>query len=1220
MELITLFKNFFYSIVVAIVGYFRIHFTHSLRPKPNPNKDYQINPIDFALIREVVEKVLRSKANNSVKIVQLKCIEKDHYKPWIHQLAYKETLEELKDLVVVLKDLGYLFTKLGEFSGELKYYTKAAVFYQYVITIMKEKLNEQILSTEDKHKFITQELIDPNQQLAHLQELIFLAIGGDQTKIPDIAKEIDNNKQLLSDSRDKTKQEMQTLDDYNQKTKNGNQEEKLKYQELYVKTGKELFEMIADHMKDFLAKLFRNAESELAKAPCAYAVVGLGSMALKQITRYSDLKFAILTENEDYKESKDPKIKEYFKNLSHLVNFKIINLGETIIPISQYGLDLSHLVHEAVNFDLGGITPLGRIGGDKPYELIKTVDLMMHYVRDYEDKASHIDKNLPHILENVCYVYGDEELVKEYKDKVTEFLHCKDENDPHKRLNCEIRALKLLKEGAVGIAYLQKSSDLKPKQISFKGDLKKLEPNLFDDNGRLFFDVKQGIYRLPDRMIYNLGLHYGIEGDSSWDTVDKLETKAIINPQAAMNLKNAITFATTLRLKTYLYYEAQKEDMSIFAGPAATESELKEQTKQIFHLDEADLGEKGGLFQYFYTVLPLHEILKGFCDHYQNLDIKSRQLFFNDNELYKDDYASKGSIYFGLAQFKEAQDNLEKALNDPHNKDNCQIKSNLGLIYVFSGNSDQAIKQYKECLDISKSKYGEFSDNVAVSLHNLGSVYTSNGQYDKAIYYHEESLKMIKLIHKDKPHPDVATYMNNLGNVYTAKGKYDKAIYHYDESFKMRKLIHKDDPHPYVATSLNNLGNVYQAKGEYDKAIYYNEESLKMIKLIHKDEPHSNVATYLNNLGKVYEAKGEYDKAIYYNEESLKMYKLIHKDKSHPNVAFSLSNLGNVYRAKEQYDKAIYYNEESLKINKLIYKDEPHSNVAISLNNLGVIYRDIGQYDKAIYYHEESLKIEKLIHKDKPHLTVTANLNNLGLVYEAQGQYDKAIYHYEESLKMSKLIHKDEPHPHVVSSLGNLGAIYRAKEQYDKAIYYHKKSLNINKLIHKDKPHPNVAISFYNLGKVYEAKGQYDEAIYNYKESLKMFKLFHKDEPHSNVASSLNSLANVYHAKRQYDKAIYYYEESLKIKKLIHKDEPHPNVATALNNLGNLYQAKGQYDKAIYHYEESLKMSKLFHKDVPHPNVATSLNNLAKVYHAKGQYNKAIYYHKESLKIQKLIH
>jgi hypothetical protein len=67
--------------------------------------------------------------------------------------------------------------------------------------------------------------------------------------------------------------------------------------------------------------------------------------------------------------------------------------------------------------------------------------------------------------------------------------------------------------------------------------------------------------------------------------------------------------------------------MSILVRPAETELELKEQSKQIFHLAEADFGEQGGLFQYFYTALPLHERLKDFCDRYQNLDNTSRQYF-----------------------------------------------------------------------------------------------------------------------------------------------------------------------------------------------------------------------------------------------------------------------------------------------------------------------------------------------------------------------------------------------------------------------------------------------------------------------------------------------------------------------------------------------------------------------------------------------------------------
>ena len=77
----------------------------------------------------------------------------------------------------------------------------------------------------------------------------------------------------------------------------------------------------------------------------------------------------------------------------------------------------------AVNLDLGGKTPLGRIDQDKKYDLVQTIDGMMTYVRNEQNWVSHIDKNLPHILEKVCYVYGDEQIVQNYQNNVTEFLN-----------------------------------------------------------------------------------------------------------------------------------------------------------------------------------------------------------------------------------------------------------------------------------------------------------------------------------------------------------------------------------------------------------------------------------------------------------------------------------------------------------------------------------------------------------------------------------------------------------------------------------------------------------------------------------------------------------------------------------------------------------------------------------------------------------------------------
>ena len=57
-----------------------------------------------------------------------------------------------------------------------------------------------------------------------------------------------------------------------------------------------LFADIAKGVREFLARLYQESEQELGPAPCKYTVMGLGSMALEQMTPYSDLEFAILME------------------------------------------------------------------------------------------------------------------------------------------------------------------------------------------------------------------------------------------------------------------------------------------------------------------------------------------------------------------------------------------------------------------------------------------------------------------------------------------------------------------------------------------------------------------------------------------------------------------------------------------------------------------------------------------------------------------------------------------------------------------------------------------------------------------------------------------------------------------------------------------------------------------------------------------------------------
>ncbi|WP_341789379.1 tetratricopeptide repeat protein [Rickettsia endosymbiont of Polydrusus tereticollis] len=587
------------------------------------------------------------------------------------------------------------------------------------------------------------------------------------------------------------------------------------------------------------------------------------------------------------------------------------------------------------------------------------------------------------------------------------------------------------------------------------------------------FDVKQEIYRLPDRLVYNLGLYYGIEEDSSWDTVDKLEEKGIINSQAALNLKNAITFATTLRLKTYSHYKAQKEDMSIFVRPVETESELKEQAKQIFHLAEMDLREQGGLFQYYYTALPLHKRLKDFCSQNEGLDETSKQIFFQKDKFYKDDVANKGLIHYRLLQYKDARDNLEKALNislkevvdinsegivninlekalnNLYNQDNFHIRFALGAIYNDFDDGDKAIKLFQYCLKYFELFYKkEPHPNIAACLNNLGIAYQAIKQYEQAFDYHLKSLDMQKCIHKDVAHPDVVGALYSLGEVCRVKGQYDQAIGYYEQSLK---IVGSDlqEPYPNVAGVLNGLGIAYQAIKQYEQAFDYYKQSLKMWELCYQGEPNVNGAGVLNNLGMAYRDISKYDQAIKCFQESLTIVKLTYQEEVHPSIVGTLENLAGAYmlkaiqlnssgeecRIREQYDQAIDYYKQSLKMWELCYQREPNVNSADVCNNLGMAYKAKCQYDQAIKCYQESLRVMKLICQEEPNAIVAMSLNNLGQVYMCQAQYDWAIDYYKESLTMMELIYEKD-HLYIVFVLSNLGIAYSAKGEYKQALEY----------------------------------------------------------------------------------------------------------------------------------------------------------------------------------------
>ncbi len=234
---------------------------------------------------------------------------------------------------------------------------------------------------------------------------------------------------------------------------------------------------------------------------------------------------------------------------------------------------------------------------------------------------------------------------------------------------------------------------------------------------------------------------------------------------------------------------------------------------------------------------------------------------------------NNSEAYFILSKVFAYDDNKEEKYlleTIERNKFFTDAHNNLGVIYLNRGDLDNALKYFKNAVDIDPE--------YKVGYMNQGVVYERKGQYEDAIRMYKAVLEK---------YPKYSLGLRNLGIGYRQLKQYDNALDAFNKALKV-------DDKDYQAWS--EIGYVYLLKGEYRKAISYYKKSLKYNK------------TYkytLANLGYCYSQLGEYKQAIPYLENA-------HKYNS--DYAWSAGHLGWIYRYKlNDLQQANYWYGEALK-------------------------------------------------------------------------------------------------------------------------------------------------------------------------------------------------------------------------------------------------------------------------------------------------------------------
>jgi tetratricopeptide (TPR) repeat protein/predicted nucleotidyltransferase len=1080
-------------------------------------------------IAEYLDKIVYSTDENNNSLTTARIEEAEE--------AYKLTLKLAIQKNDPLQE-SLCIEKLGDVyigKGTRETLLQAAGLYNYAMLLAPQKRREIL-----------------RNKLSRVQDLLIKTCNGKSLDSQTIKKKIDSNHLALKNFREKIEEKIQRL--------TGTPS----FQEV-----KGLYNNIAQNIKAFFSSLVNQAIDVLGPAPCEYAMIGFGSLAREEMTPYSDLEFGILMQTEN------PENRDYFKHLTTLIHLKVINLGETILPALNIpclkAIDFFDVITpRGFAFDGAGVEGKGcktPFGNGKTFELIQTPEKMAQYIAKDEEGQWWHDKepHLPMELLTFTHLIGNSALTEQYRQKI------------QKKLDIFCQAELSLRE------YLAK-------QHLVVADMEAFNPGMGDLSRQgMLFKVKNDFYRFPHLALDRLALLKKVMASDTFTRIDQLNKLGIMTAGAANKLKEWMSIALFMRLKTYSHYQAQQEMMNPLIKPFGFDQ--PELIKKQFALDQEALSKVKNIYRIF---IPFYKALREF--------LEGREDSLRSSNLEDNSPQTQGNIALRLFQHEEAKEYYELAKKE--NPEDPYILGFLGIIYNAQGNVDKAAKYVKKALTISLGIFDENHPYMAAIYSNLGGIYFKQDTLFKAAKYIKKSLTInLKILGKN--HSTAALHYNNLGQIFQAQGNLYKAAKYTKKALTTIRMLLNEN-HPYVAIIYSNLGQIYWQQDNVDKAIEYGQKALIIsIKLFGENHPH--VATFYTNLGGIYQKQGNLGRAHNYMQKAL-IIALKVLGENHPIVAAIYQNVGQTCKELGNLEQAAEYTKKALDINlKLCGKN--HSTVATDYASLGQIYHEQKNLKLAIDYMEKAHRIASKLF-DENHPALAKIYMNLGVIYKEQNKLEQATEYINKALTINHTLY-GENHSTKATAYNNLAALYREQGNLDDAVKYTRNALTINRTLYGEN-HPSIAIDYINLGAICNEQGNLDKAAeYTYKALIIDIKLF--GENHPTIASIYNNLGIIYLDQKDLEKATVYTRKALAILFGLF-GEIHYEVANCYNSRGVIYQHQGYLTKAAKYVNKALIID-LYLFGENYPLIASRYINLGQINQDQGNIVIAAKYYQQALNI-----
>ena len=923
----------------------------------------------------------------------------------------------------------------------------------------------------------------------------------------------------------------------------------------------QLNKLIAHKYKQIMAEISQYCEDVMGKPSCPYVVVGMGSLAREEITAYSDFEHIILLcDDENYKS-----YVEYFKWFSVIFHIVVLNVQETIVPslniaslngtesslgdwfyddVTPRGISFDGMMPHACKF------PLGRQQHTKnkqfTTELIKPVSEMLKYLSsDAELKNGY---HLADILTKTCFVFGNEDIFKQFADGARNYHGTKSQTDT---INDIIQQVK---------------QDLNNFSTRFR---------LSNLKSQHTINIKQLVYRSTTIFISALARKHNISANSCFDIIDQMAKNKQITQNTVEKLKFAIAIACEMRLRVYTKKNCQcdnaidlkRDDIEKFldiVGAACTINYF-----QIAYCLQCEVAKQLNFTKlHFYTDPQLINITIGLAFGMKNLTSFSKdsqkQIWDSNNFDFdacigqlesemKTKVQKKVKILWRktIQNFSNIFRKTSASSSNQTDPNSQQIKTVAN--YLFSAKVfDEAVEFYKQLLDIYESKLIDKSGDydVAWANYQIGYCLVRLNEPDQALSYFRRCLEIEKNRGWRKLIP---TTLHGIGWCHIDLHNYDEALTNLNRALEIEQNTTLNaDTDRSVAAALHTIGSCHIDLHNYDEA--------------------------LTNLNRALEIKQN----ATLNADT---------DRS---VAATLHNIGYCHIRLHNYDGALTNLNRALEIqqNATLNADTDRS-VAIPLHIIGVCHIDLHNYDEALTNLNRALEIKQnaTLNADTDR-SVATTLPGIGKCHIDLHNYDEALTNLNRALEIRQnaTLNADTDRS-VADTLHGISRCHIELHNYDEALTNLNRALEIyqNSSLDVDK-NRDLAATQRTIATCLTGLQQYDDSWICLQRSLKILQNTTLDERKDiGIARTFTYMGESSIGKQQYAEALIYLQRAHKIYRTQINWEKDPYFATTLNNMGICLIELQEYADALSRFKESLKIYEKFSSNEHIPSKIESI-------------------------------